>query len=182
VRLKYVVGGVMLAGLLTSPGVRANEAVFEMSYSGDEVKVGEQVNIDISLSADESTLGADLVLQYDESKLQLVKLIPSEMYPNVSSVEVDTMRDGKVHFSGVSEISEPVLPDGDLLKVKFRALSEGETEIKIIYDDESTTATGVVPYEGVEDSMQIKVGDSVWLMIEKLNIWEKIVSWLKRAF
>lgn len=169
----------LFVGILVPVRVSAQEASIEMVYQGDRVIEGDELDVEVWVSTEEATIGTDVVLQYDEEMLGLIEVIPGDVYPNNSEVDVDKMEKGEIVFSGVAEIGNPVIPDGVLMLVVFEALSDGQTEISILQEDGSTIGTGIVPYEGIEDSLEMGELESLWVEIERASWWQRVVSWVR---
>jgi cohesin domain-containing protein len=169
-----LVSGLLLVGGLAS-FVSAQSTEINLRFDGEgKVKLGESFEVGIDISSVQNTLGTDIKLVYETDKLELVEVVSGEIYPNFTNPESLIEVGGELFLSGVSNFTKGVVPNGELVKIKFQPIQSGKTEIEVVYDLMDTTATAVIPFEGDELNLLTQAPESLIIEIGGGSWWSRI--------
>lgn len=172
-------------GLVWSPVVRAQETRLLLSTPKDRVELNSQLVVDIHLQTSLLTLGTDVVLTYDPQVLELTAVVPGDIYQDFSDpVEVleKAKQTGQVRLSGVADFNQGIVANGVMGTLKFKPIQVGSTQIEVLYDQTSSTLTGVIPFEGEELNLLVQAPEPLVVEIGGSSWWQGILQFIKELW
>ena len=146
-RLFIVLVAVFLGVLAVAVDTTWAATKLSLSTAEPVLRVNQAFEVVIQIASDDATLGADAVIKYDPEMLELTKVTPGSVYANYSDVGSKDAN-GVINVSGVADLTEAVSPNGILARLTFVPLKTGKTKVEFVYEADSTSSTGVIPFEG----------------------------------
>lgn len=121
-----------------------------LSLQADSVKVtiGKEQSVALVLDTEEKeTVGTDIVLTYDASKLKLKDVVEGITYSHY--VKEINDKEGKVMISGVIDPDKKLFKGkGVFATLKFEAVKEGKADIQIEFSEGSRNDSNVADRSG----------------------------------
>lgn len=169
----------LVTSLISINSAQAQSTEILLSVSKEKIKLKTPFTVNVAVSSNENTLGTDLKLSFDPDKLELLEVVPGEVYPNFSNPESLTEANGEIYLSGVAEITKGIVPNGNLASINFQSKSPGKTEINVVYDLSNTTSTAVIPFEGDEVNLLTQAPEPLVIEIKKASWWQRLWQFFK---
>ncbi|KKR33161.1 MAG: hypothetical protein UT63_C0022G0004 [Candidatus Gottesmanbacteria bacterium GW2011_GWC2_39_8] len=181
--------------------VRAAE--ISLITTDTDVKVGDNISVDITLSGNEDTLGTDVIMIYDPVIITPIEVTNGSIYPTYNPAgQARLSTKGKIFLSGSASIGKPVPAKGTFATVTFEAKSGGRTTISFDYEKGSTSKTGIIDFKGndlisnapekvnlqiegpVVETRPESAGNSVFPSQDKTDdgFWSRFLSLLTKVF
>lgn len=161
----------------------AASAALSFSSSPGIVSLGDQFNVTINAtSGGRGTVGTDAVVLYDPRMLQVVKVIPGEIYPNYPEPlqDIDNVH-GKTSFSGTVSFNPPRVIGGTFGQVVFEAKKVGKTQIAFDWRPGGTADSNIVPYDGELDILT-EAPRGMEVSIKESSTLERLFFFIKSVF
>lgn len=115
-------------------------------------KINEGFTVTINLAGNDLTMGTDIVLRYDPTRLIAQKVSEGTIYPTYNpAVTARINKDvGIIVLSGSTGVGQSVPANGVFGTISFVALKDGKTNITFEYEPGMTNKTGVISPTGEE--------------------------------
>lgn len=127
---------------LTRPGLAFAGASLSFSPASESVMIGESFEVDIILdTGGVETDGVDLLISYDEMRLEAKNAALGNLYDN--KINEDVSQPGKIILQAVSDAGSGFAGTGNLAKISFKAIAGGPAQVSFEMRGESTTDCNV---------------------------------------
>lgn len=130
--------------------VAPSSAVVSLSADNTSVKVGDKITVVINVSANKSTDGTDLIIDYDQALLTVdsqnekkVPVITGQIYGDYPINTID-QTNGKITVSGITSSPSGVVTNGVFGTINLIAKAAGAAKLKLEFTKGSTTDTNVI--------------------------------------
>lgn len=143
------------------------QATLALSPSLGGVKAGETFTVEIKLEAasNVATDGVDVVLTFDQEKLEAVQVQEGNFYSQVALNSVDN-QEGVIKFSALTSLDqEPVKGGGTVATITFKALKTGTAQASFDFTPASTKDSNVAQPGTPGDILQ-KVINGSWVIVK----------------
>jgi hypothetical protein len=128
--------------LLIHPGLAFAGASLSFSPASESVMVGESFEIDVVLdTGGVETDGVDLLISYDEMRLEAKNATLGNLYDNI--INEDVSQPGKIVLQALSDAGSGFVGTGNLAKISFKAIAGGPALVSFDIVGESTTDCNV---------------------------------------
>lgn len=132
----------VLLGFLTRPSLALANASLSFSPALESVMVGDSFEVDIVLdTGGVETDGVDLIISYDELKLEAKNAVLGGLYDN--KINEDVSQSGKIVLQAVSDVGSSFLGRGGVATINFKAIAGGLAQVSFEMMGESTTDCNV---------------------------------------
>lgn len=131
-------------------------SVISLKADKESVKVGENVTVEISVTSNKATDGADMVIIYDPRVLSLVPgsagapVSVGLLYSDYPLNKADETL-GRIMVSGITSRPGGILPQGVFGTVTFRANQAGRASISLDFTPGSTTDSNIIETKTARD-------------------------------
>lgn len=128
----------------TAPAKAEVGARLSFSPAQKVVNVGEEFEVELILDTKGiETSGADVIIGYDPTVIEILGVRPGLLYQKYPVNEVDAVN-GKIGFSAVALPPKAFSGRGTLAYLKLKALEAGAANLKIEFEKGETTDSNVV--------------------------------------
>lgn len=133
-----------------------NVSSLSLTAPKNSFKVGEDIAVQVNISSDKPTDGADIIIIYDPKKLSVVPgqgklpVTVGNIYSDYPLNKADETM-GSVLVSGITSKPGGVIPKGVFGNFTFRAKSVGQTKISFDYTPGSTIDSNVIEAKSAKD-------------------------------
>lgn len=113
------------------------------SLSPTVKEVAPQVSFNVTVSIDTGgklTSGADAIVEYDSSLLEVVSVSEGTFYPTITTLNNTT---GKVEIYGVADSTNPKSGTGTLATITFRGKTAGTATVNFLCQTGSTSDSNI---------------------------------------
>lgn len=117
-----------------------------LSATETDVKTGATFNVAINAQIPESIMATDVVLTYDASMLEVVKIDPGKLFSQYPGIAQSAATKGTIRISGINDTAQAVT--GIIATVNFKAIGPGKAVIAFSFDPEDTTSSGIITETG----------------------------------
>jgi len=155
-------------------------ATLSLTSKTKNIMADSEFQVEIILDTqNEETLGTDIVINYDSTKLEALKITPGNLYPNYPEAgQKIEQNEGKIYLSGVANFGMPVSESGSLGTITFKGKAPGKTIVSLDWESGSTAKTSIVPYVGYTNLLKVPP-ESLALSISGKSLWGRFLSLIK---
>jgi len=134
-------------------------ASFKLDPEVVSTESGEEFDVNVFIDTGKvETDGADIVLKYNSEILEVLEIIPGEIYYDYPIREAF---EGTVKITGLANSSGPFFSGNELFAtVKFKAKFGGEETISIEFTNDSTTDSNIAIHGSGTDALT-EIGESI---------------------
>jgi hypothetical protein len=127
---------------LIQPSLAFAGASLSFSPASKSVMVGDSFEVDVVLDTGSvETDGVDILISYDEMKLEAKNATLGNLYDN--KINEDVSQPGKIVLQAVSDVGSGFVGKGNLAKLSFKAIAGGPAQVSFEMMGESTTDCNV---------------------------------------
>jgi hypothetical protein len=124
------------------PSLAFADASLSFSPASKSVMVGESFDVDVVLdTGGVETDGVDILISYDEMKLEAKNASLGNLYDN--KINEDVSQPGKIVLQAVSDVGSGFVGKGNLAKISFKSIAGGPAQVSFDMMGESTTDCNV---------------------------------------
>jgi len=127
----------LVLAFLIQPGLAFAGASLSFSPASKSVMVGDSFEVDVVLdTGGVKTDGVDILISYDEMKLEAKNAALGNLYDN--KINEDVSQPGKIVLQAVSDVGSGFVGTGNLAKLSFKSIAGGPTLVSFDMIGEST--------------------------------------------
>ena len=127
---------------IVQPSFAFAGASLSFSPASKSVMVGDSFDVDVVLdTGGVETDGVDVLISYDEMKLEAKNASLGNLYDN--QINEDVSQPGKIVLQAVSDVGSGFVGTGNLAKISFKAIAGGPALVSFEMIGESTTDCNV---------------------------------------
>lgn len=131
-----------IMGLFIFPAKAWAAASLSFSPASQSVTLNNNFNISVILNTGGSdTDGADVIVNYDGNRLQIVSATLGDLYAN--KLVVDTSTNGKITLRATTTADQSYNGTGTFATLSFKAIAEGTANVYFDFTSGSTTDSNV---------------------------------------
>lgn len=153
-----------LFALTIPPPVHAASATLLFQPSTASVAVGGTTTLDIVVdSASAKTVGTDVIVKYDTTRLELVGITKGSVYSSYST-EVKDPTAGTVSLSGFvsqNEVGTGITVKGVFAKITFKGKAAGSAQVRFDFTQGESKDSNVVEAAGTGGDILTSAGSAV---------------------
>ncbi len=130
--------------------VSKKTASISLSSPKTNLKIGEQIKVDINIKSSAPTDGSDVILKFDPNVLSVASdsadkkpVSITALYQDYPQNSVDPSA-GIIAVSGITSVKEGIVPNGAIGSIIFQAKKIGKAEVSIDFTPGKTTDSNIV--------------------------------------
>jgi len=137
-----------------------NNSKIILSPSFQQVGIGKEFTVDVLVSSKIPSVGADVIIDYDDRVIKVVSIDVGEAY---DLLPVKSAKDGTIILTGLMERESGLfLGTERIATLNLKTIDAGDTSLKIQFSEGATTDSNVTSIE-VKDTLQ-KVDQGVFVV------------------
>lgn len=123
-----------------------------LSPSERQLPVGEKFQADVVLSTvEKSVIGIDVILKYDSEKLEVLEIIPGQVFDFYPRLEKEN---GQIFISAVNHQEKVFSGQGILAQLTLQGKAAGEAKLKFDFTPGETTDSNVALENSQKDALE----------------------------
>jgi len=132
----------LILAFLIQPGLAFAGASLSFSPATQSVMVSDSFEVDVVLdTGGVETDGVDILISYDEMKLEAKNAVLGSLYDN--KINEDVSQPGKIVLQAVSDVGSGFVGKGNLARISFKTIAGGPAQVSFDMIGESTTDCNV---------------------------------------
>lgn len=130
-------------------------STYHLSPEKGDFKAGEEFQVEIILKTDQEINGADVVLSFDPSILEVVRIKEGGVFPLYPRKHVDTQK-GRIEITGVkTKVDGQVFTQPlTFATMVLRAKKPGQAKFNFVFSRGKTTGSTIVKAEGSKNILE----------------------------
>ncbi len=135
--------------------IKSASTEITLTSSKNEIKVGEEFNVDINILSSATTDGVDLIISFDPALLSITDTVKPV---TTGTIYVDypfnAMENGKITVSGISSATSGIIPNGLFGSIAFQAKAVGLAKIAVDFTPNNTKDSNIIESETGQDILE----------------------------